>query len=79
MPEEQFCQTTMTAPRKQPTTWDEYEGTHRGSFGSATSIQWNDDDERPARAESSGFAHQLRERRYRSSTTAIVRACPLIG
>lgn len=53
----------MTAPRKQPTTWDEYEGTHRGSFGSATSIQWNDDDERPARAESSGFAHQLRERR----------------
>ncbi|EKG15973.1 Amino acid transporter transmembrane [Macrophomina phaseolina MS6] len=51
----------MTNPRKQPTTWDEYDGTHRGSFDS--SIQWNDDDERPARGESSGFAHQLRERR----------------
>ncbi|KAF4545233.1 Amino acid transporter [Lasiodiplodia theobromae] len=51
----------MNVPRKQPTTWDEYDG--RASFNSNTSIQWNDDDERPPRAESSGFAHQLRERR----------------
>ncbi|EOD44197.1 Amino acid transporter transmembrane [Neofusicoccum parvum] len=54
----------MNVPRKQPSTWDEYDGAHRGSFGSTTtSIQWNDEDERPARGESSGIAHRLRERR----------------
>ncbi|KAL1616225.1 hypothetical protein SLS54_008518 [Diplodia seriata] len=54
----------MNVPRKQPTNWNEYDGAHRASFGSnTTSIQWAEDDDRPPRAESSGFAHQLRERR----------------
>lgn len=63
----------MNVPRKQPTSWDEYDG--RASFNSNTSIQWNDDDERPPRAESSGFAHQLRERRYLLSANMLNGAC----
>ncbi|KAF2142712.1 uncharacterized protein K452DRAFT_226056 [Aplosporella prunicola CBS 121167] len=60
----------MDVPRKPPTTWDEYEGIRRGSFGSSTGshVQWEDapDQERgsPSRADSSsGLANRLRQRR----------------
>lgn len=55
----------MNVPRKQPSTWDEYDGAHRGSMDSTTtSVHWNLDGEQTQRGESSGMTRRLRERRY---------------
>ncbi|KAK8179610.1 vacuolar amino acid transporter-like protein 1 [Phyllosticta citribraziliensis] len=57
----------MDVPRKQPSTWDEYDGVRAGSFGSTASsrIQWDEEPVRQGRSrENNGLEdHQLRERR----------------
>ncbi|KAK8220976.1 transmembrane amino acid transporter protein-domain-containing protein [Phyllosticta capitalensis] len=58
----------MDVPRKQPTTWDEYDGVRAGSFESTASsrVQWDEEPDRQGRSSHENNrldGHQLRERR----------------